>query len=63
MAGNMGNPLLAISEALPVRITEAKAERDGLIARVLELNHEIARLETAAQVASAPPANGTDAKA
>lgn len=50
MSGTMGNPLMAITDAVPGRILEARDERDRLIGRVLELNQEIARLETALQV-------------
>lgn len=53
MAGSMGNPLLAIGDALPARLAEARDERDKLVGRVLELNQEIATLETVRQVAPA----------
>lgn len=46
MSGTMGNPLKAIEAAVPERIKEARAERDTLVGRVLELSTEIARLET-----------------
>lgn len=51
MSGALGNPLMAIGDAVPARIAEAKDERDKLIGRVLELNQEIATLETLLQVA------------
>jgi len=48
------NTLLLIAEHAPERLDEAKQERDKLIGRVLELNLEIARLETAIQVTQQP---------
>ncbi len=48
------NALLMITEHAPERLGAAKAERDELISKVLELNLEIARLETAIQVTRSP---------
>ncbi len=44
------NPGLAIREHIPDRLVAAKLERDSLVAKVLQLNHEIASLETLYQI-------------
>ena len=40
------NPLLVITNNVPERIKELRDERDRLVRRVLEINQELARLET-----------------
>lgn len=48
------NPALAISEHMPQRIAAAIEERNKLVAKVQELNYEIAVLQTHLQVQSSP---------
>lgn len=48
---SVGNPLLAIADAVPARLKELVDERDRLIGRLLELNQEYATLLTLTQVA------------
>lgn len=48
---SVGNPLLAIADAVPARIKEVLEARDRHIAALLELNQEYATLLTLTQVA------------
>jgi hypothetical protein len=49
--GELNVPLL-IADNAPLRIIAARKERDELVAKVRDLNHEIAVLETHLQVGS-----------
>jgi hypothetical protein len=40
------NPLLVVTNNVPERIKELREERDRLVRRVLEISHELAKLET-----------------